>query len=449
MAMSNQNLAPSLKGLPFLGRLFSFKKDVLAELTCAQRSLGPVIRYKMGPFTIHQLNGVDSVNYVLKNTDQYDKKTHSSKILKAVTGDSILVSHSDKWEKHRRMMRPPFSRPELSNYVASMTDIVEGVMKEWESLGSEMSVNIASEMMKLTYRVIEQTLFGTRPEGSLRTLELAMADINSITYKRLARGVNLPLWVPSPENRKYVRAIAKIDKRINEIVEESDPNRQCLFTKLQQTNDTETNKKLTAQELRDEAVTLLVAGHETTANALTAVFYLLSEHPSILERLHIEVDQVLEGRIIKADDLSKLTLSCNVILESMRLYPPIWAMIRNSVEDDEIEGYSIPKGSSIVISPYVIHRMEEYWEEPEKFDPDRFEKSRHKSVPQGAYLPFGLGKRTCIGQNFAMIEATVILVTILQKFTISSLGETIEMDAGIVLKIKGGLSLKLGKRLPF
>jgi len=273
MEESYRKNAPSLKGLPVLGRLFSFKRDVLAELTEAQRELGSVIRYKMGPFTIHQLNGLESVNYVLKSTDKYDKRTHSSKVLKVVTGDSILVSHGEKWEKHRRMMRPPFSRPELSNYVESMTSIVAGVLDEWETLDLQEPMNIASQMMETTYRVIEKTLFGTLPEGSIKPLELAMADINSITYKRLARGINLPLWVPLPENRKYLRAIGEVDKRIAQIVNESNPSDSCLFTKLQQANDSETDKKLTAKELRDEAVTLLVAGHETTANALTAVFY--------------------------------------------------------------------------------------------------------------------------------------------------------------------------------
>jgi len=248
MEKSHNKKAPSLKGLPVLGRMFSFKRDVLKELIGAQRELGSIIRYKMGPFTIHQLNGLESVSYVLKNTARYDKKTHSSKILKIVTGDSILVSHGEKWEKHRRMMRPPFSRPELGTYVESMTSIVAGVIEEWETMDLQQPMNIASQMMKTTYRVIEKTLFGTLLEGSIKPLESAMADINSITYKRLARGINLPLWVPLPENRKYLKAIGEVDKRISRIAKESEPSDPCLFSKLQQVNDSETDKKLTAKE---------------------------------------------------------------------------------------------------------------------------------------------------------------------------------------------------------
>jgi cytochrome P450 len=307
------------------------------------------------------------------------------------------------------------------------------------------TVDIASEMMRLTYAIVGRTLFSADVGPDADAIEHAMQIILPHTFGRLGRVLNLPEWFPTPRNRRFRRALRDIDGVVYRIIDQhrsAQDNAQAngdLLSMLLRVRDEETGAGFSDEQLRNETITFLLAGHETTANALTWTFYLLSQHPEVERQLRDEVDTVLGGRTPTIEDLSRLSFTKMVIKEAMRLYPPIWIIERHVIHDDTVGGFSLPAGSAVVVAPYALHRHPSFWEAPDEFNPARFA----NRTPE-AYIPFGAGPRFCIGREFAMLEAQLIIAMVAQSFHLALLpGHRVEPLPGITLRVRNGLLMTL------
>jgi len=302
---------------------------------------------------------------------------------------------------------------------------------------------VASEMMRVTYRVVEGALFSTRTETGMGELERAITATLEFIYGGVRRGFHLPSFVPTATNLRFRRALALLDRRVQEIIDDHRRSpRDDLLGRLLVAADEQGGRRLDDRELRDEVITLLIAGHETTANGLTWLWYLLAQHPAAAERVRQELASVLGGRPPAAPDLPRLGYTTTVIQEALRLYTPIWAIVRRSVRENELGGYAIPSGARVVLSPYATHRHPGFWESPEEFRPERFAPERAAALHPYAYIPFGGGGRVCIGQHLAWLEALVITAVLAQTWRLRlEPGHPVEMDPGITLRAKHGMRM--------
>lgn len=428
------------RGDPLVGNLRAFRRDVLGLMCDSARRYGDLVRFHIGPMVVHLVNHPDHIEHILQtHAHNYDKNTRSSAKLRAICGDSLLTTNDKPWQRRRRLMQPVFHRQRIAHYAAEMTRCTAARLEHWHP---GQPLDVASEMMRLTYTIVGKTILGADVSPESDAVEHAMDTMLTHTYRRWGNIMDMPDWIPSPGNRRFRRALADVDRVVYRIINEHRTLPQHgytgLLSMLMEARDEETGAGFSDTELRNETITMLLAGHETTANALTWSFYLLAQHPDVAEQLRTELAVVLAGRVPTIDDLPRLKFTSMVIQESMRLYPPIWAIERRVIAGDVIGGYRIPAGSSIVISPYVLHRQPEYWPEPDRFDPQRFEGDKRPA----AYIPFGAGPRYCIGNEFAMMEARLIVAMVMQSFRLTlEPGHPVEPNPCITLRLRHGLRM--------
>jgi len=442
--MNKPALAPSPPGDFFTGHLQRLRNDVLGLLTDATRDHGDVVRFRVGPLVMHLVNHPDHVARVLmKNRQNYDKASRSSDCLGLICGESLLTANGATWKQRRRMIQPIFHRAAIAGFIDAIADCTATMLDEWalkERAGEP--VEIASEMMQLTFRVVGRCLFGADLGKEAHAVEEAMHVLVTHTYRRWRSILNAPPSWPTPANRRFQKALAEVDAIIARLIarhRESPPAVPTLLTMLMGSQDAESGASLSDAEVRNEAIAFLLAGHETTANALAWSLYLLDQQPQWAEAVRVEFEAVCGDSLPVMADLPQLGTTLHVFEESTRLYPPIWAMERHAVEADEIGGFLIPKGSGVIISPYTLHRHPEFWDRPGEFLPERFLERDH-----AAYYPFGAGPRFCIGHEFALAEARVILPMVLRRFELKAeAGQTVEPEPAITLRLKGGLWMEL------
>jgi enediyne biosynthesis protein E7 len=442
-------IAPGPPGHFLLGNLREFRRDVLGLVVSSAAEYGDVVRCRLGPQVVHLINHPDAIAQVLqKRAANYDKRTRSSSSIKSVTGDSLLTCNGEFWKRQRRMDQPAFHHRQIAGFADQMTAAAARMLDRWQA--GPQTLDIASEMAHLTYSIVGQTLFSFDTHSDAETVEQAMRVILPHVFNRLGNLINPPLWLPTPANRRFSRSLAAVDQVVYRIIHQhrlaqdrGEPDHD-LLAMLMRARDAETGAGLDDSQLRNETITFLLAGHETTANALTWIFYLISQHPAVEQQLLEEINNVLAGRTPTLADIPQLPYTKSVIQESIRLYPPIWIIERRVIQQDVIHGYTLPTGSAVVISPYALHRHPAFWREPEKFDPTRF----HAGVPE-AYIPFGAGPRFCIGNEFAMLEAQLITVMVLQAFQLKLLpGHPVEPQPDITLRPKHGMKMTLHPRIP-
>ena len=444
-------MAPGPSGSRILGNLRAFRRDVLRLLLESARQFGDVVRFRLGPEIVHLVNHPGHIEHVLqKNQQNYDKRTRSAAKLRGICGESLLTSDGDTWRRQRRLIQPAFHYQRIANFAATMVETTVEMLERWEKLAQEAEpFDLASEMSRVTYTIVGRTLFGADVSANAKEVEGALEVVLEHTYHRLEKLLDLPLNFPSPANRRFQHALGAIDQVVYGIISErrkTGGRKEDLLSMLLEARDEETGQGMSDEQLRNETITLLLAGHETTANALSWTFYLLSQFPEVEDQLRTEVASVLDGRTPVLEELPRLNYTTMVINESLRLYPPIWIYERHAVADDVIEGYHIPAGSTVVISPFVLHRHPVFWERPEIFDPTRFadEALLNRSGP--AYLPFGAGPHLCIGNNFAMMEARIILAMVAQRYRIRLRpGHPVEPKPGITLRPRHGLLMTAQK----
>ncbi len=433
------------------GAFLDYRKDPLAFYVDMAR-LGDLSKVQLGRITLHFINHPDFIQQVLQqNHRTFKRSDFDSALLGLLVGHSVLTASGDAWLRQRRLMQPAFHRKRIASFGATMTEATQEMLVQWGRVaGRGEPLDIWQEMMRLTLRIVGRTLFSVELDEEASGIGQAVTVGNQFLDYRMRTFPPAPLWLPTPRNRHFKQAKRTLDRLVLEMiaVRRAHPDAaDDLLTMLLEARDEESGEGMSDEQLRDEMITLIIAGHETTANALAWTLLLLAQHPDAAQPLYEEVDRVLGGRAPTTDDLASLPYTRMTIEEGMRLYPPAWAITRQSVEEQEIGGFSIPSGSIIVMLPYAMHRHPAFWEEPERFDPTRFTPERVAARPKFAYFPFGGGPRLCIGNTFAMTEAQLILATIAQRYRMQTVSEEpVGLQPLITLRPQHGIPLTLHER---
>lgn len=440
------------------GVLSMFRDNPLQAMMDLFQTYGDAIRFRAvlnfyGYLFFHP----DHYKHILQdNNRNYSKMPHPSlNLLRPVVGNGLLTSDGDFWRRQRRLAAPAFHRKRIAGFAQTMTAAVDAMLEGWHSLAKDgRSLDINETMMHLTLEIVGKTLFSidlTREADAVghafSAVNEGVAHLTGIPFADI--GLKIPFL---PTTRLVNGNTAVLDKVVNDIIQERRQNRASgsqddLLGMLMATRDEETGEGMSDQQLRDEVMTIMLAGHETTAVSLAWTFYLLSEHPDVREQLENEVDGLLNGRLPAFEDVPNLTYTTMVLEESMRLYPPAYAIARFGNAPDEVGGYQIPANTVITMSPYITHRHPDFWQEPERFDPQRFTPEHKAERPRFAYLPFGGGPRLCIGHSFAMTEAILLLASIVQRYRLTLLpGTQVAVEPLITLRPKGKLMMTITPR---
>lgn len=445
---------PMRKGIgPSLRYYWGFLVDPIGFVRSRFDAYGDIYYASNPSGGLFVLRHPDHLREVLTTrASSYGKQHSAFAQLSRVLGEGLLISEGDTWMRQRRMVNPGFAPPRMRAYGEIMVDEARHTSRTWSD---GTSLSIEKEMTELTLRIVSRTLFGhdvSKEDAS------AISRAMNAFQRSLSSPDFLPAWVPSPQRRELARSIADIDRIVYRLIRErrdvagarSGPTRERadLLQLLVDAVDPEGSEtaRLTEREVRDQLVTLFLAGHETTSQALTWTFYCLSQSPAAEAALHEELDRVLEGRDPTFEDLERLPYTEQVILEAMRLYPPVYAIARRAHEDTEVGGYRVPRGSEVMIWVYMTHRDERFYPEPEVFRPERFAKDRLAALPKLAYLPFGAGPRACIGKSFAIMEARLILATIAQRHRLSLASKRVVAQPRITLTPKNGIRMRVTSR---
>ena len=440
---------PAPRGLPVLGVLPNFMRDPLACLMDATQ-YGPVVSLGANTYSV---NDPALIKHILQdNHRNYDnRQTPTLMKLRPLLGRGLVLNEGESWLQQRRLMQPAFHRKRLAALGAMMADEAAALVQRWQTHAGEGSpVGISREMTQVTMRIILKAMFSTDIEGDFdamsQAIQVALAQIS----KRVLSLVSVPESWPTPGNRAFDAAVRTLDGFVYRIIEErrrSGKQMDDLLGMLLEARDEETGEGMSDTQLRDEVMTLFLAGHETTANLLTWAWYLIGTHLEVEQRLHAELDAVLGGRLPTVADLPALPYARMIVDETLRLYPIAWLVSRQPNEDDDVGGYRIPAGATVLVSPYVLQHHPAYWENPEQFDPQRFAPESSSNRPRFAYFPFGGGPRQCIGNSFAQMEAHLIIATIAQAYRLRLLpGEQVELKAAITLTPRNPLRMTVHPR---
>ena len=430
---------------PF-GHLSDLRRDPFGFLLRCRAAHGDLVGLRLFTTDAFLLSHPDHVQHVLQRKQPvYDKDLEPLRRLRPVLGNGMVTADGSSWKHQREAARPAFHGREVQAYAPIITDVVAGLMERWRAAANERRVvDMHQEMMHVTLRVAGRALFGVDLEAEADDSGALLNATMAAGLKRMNALVAAPMVLPTPNNRVLKTARRSLERMIDRIIDRSRGEgraRDDLLKRLLDDHDAWHPAGRTAQ-FYDEAITILLAGHETTANALCFSLHLLGRHPGIMHKLREETRQVLGGRPAAFGDLSKLTYTRMVLDESMRLFPPAWIIDRNCVEDDEIDGCRISRGSLILISPYVIHRHPAFWSDGERFLPDRFDKDQDHDRPRHAYFPFGLGPRVCIGASFALTEAVLVLASLIDNFDVEPVPDyVLRLDPNLTLRPKGGLPM--------
>lgn len=434
----------------FLGMQFiAFRRDPINFIQRMAREYGDISYFRMGPQDAFFLNHPDYVREVLLTHQQNFTKGRALQRAKRLLGEGLLTSEGDFHRRQRRLAQPAFHRQRMADYGAVMSAYAARMRDGWQD---GETLDISHEMMRLTLAIVGKTLFDADVEEEADEIREAMTAIVHLFNAMLVPFSELLEKLPLPQKRRFQRAKERLDTTIYRMIEErrhSGKDRGDLLSMLLDARDEEGDGAgMTDRQVRDEALTIFLAGHETTANAMTWTWYLLSEHPEVEAKLHAEIDSVLmDGRTPTFEDVAQLRYTEMVLAESMRLYPPAWAIGRLTINQQEIAGYVMPPRSLVLLSPYVMQRDARYFPEPERFDPERWTATAREARPQFSYFPFGGGARRCIGEGFAWMEGVLLVATLAQRWRLRHVPtHTVALQPAITLRPKHGMLMTLEKR---
>jgi len=442
--------APITSFIGIVNLLRRFSRNAMGTMLDFTRQYGDTYILRIGgesqvitsnPEFIYQIT-VAQASKFYKDRDYTDTKHGLARFL----GNGLLTSDGEFWKRQRKLAAPALHARRIANYGQTMVDFTVKMLDHWRD-GVQM--NVAREMTDLTAQIVARTLFNTDVAADLDRISAAIEGIQAYSGNRSAR--LLPTWLPTPLELRARRSRRDLDSVIFRMIREWRVTRQDrgdLLSMLLLAQDEDGNG-MTDEQARDEAVTIFSAGHETTANALSWTWYLLSQNPEVEAKLHEELDRVLAGRAPTLEDLEHLPYTEMVIKESLRLYPPAWGFGRLSNDEVHLGDYVLPKNTSFGVLTYFTHRDARLWEKPDAFIPERFSPENEKNLPKYGYLPFGGGPRICIGNAFALMEARLLLATIASRYRLTLVpGASVEMQPLITLNPQGGLNMQLHKRVP-
>ncbi len=443
--------APTPPAHPILGHSRVMAETVLETFPRWAAEYGDAVSMRIPGAAFMAVFSPEGIKHVLQtNAKGYSKQTRGYDKMRLFLGNGLVTSEGDFWKRQRRIAAPAFHRQRIEGFADTMVQATADMLDRWAQRATSSPLDVDRAMMKLTMRIASETLLGRDLSGEADAVGDALTFLTLNTNARIVRLLDVPLSVPTPENKRFLRETRVLDDLLNKVIAERrrDPaEHNDLLSMLLAARDEETGEAMTDAQLRDEAVTIFAAGHETTSNALSWTLLLLARHPDVAKRLYDEVDRVLGVRAPSVADLASLPFTKCVIQESMRLYPPAWIMGRCALEDDVICGYHVAKGTQVLLSPWATHRHPRHWEDPEAFDPDRFTPARSEGRAQYAYFPFGGGPRICIGNAFAMMEAQLILAMVSQRYRLElAPGARVEPERGITLRPAPSLPMYLRLR---
>ncbi|MCS6885717.1 MAG: cytochrome P450 [Acidobacteriota bacterium] len=445
MTMLNK-VPPGPPSRPFLANFWDFRNDPTGYLLRVAREYGDVCSLNTPPEQVFLVNHPELIKEVFTTLNQYMIKGRALQRAKAFLGEGLLTSEGELHRRQRRLAQPAFHRQRIATYADTM---VELAFRYRQRLVDGQQVDMAQEMTSLTMSIVAKTLFDADVEDESGQIGRALTELVRAFNLMILPFADLVQKIPLPGVNRFRRACGLLDEIIYGIISErraKGVDRGDLLSMLIIAQDEEGSGGMTDQQLRDEVMTLFLAGHETTANALTWTWYLLAKHPEIERKLHEEIDSVLSGRRPSFDDVKRLKYAEMVLAESMRLYPPAWAVGRRTLVDVTLGDYLIPAGSLIIVSQYVMHRDARYYPEPEKFDPERFTAQAQAARPKYAYFPFGGGVRQCIGESFAWTEGVLLLATIASRWRFELVDEHVEPEAVVTLRPKNGCRMLVRER---
>ena len=431
--------------------IVSLSRNPLGFLQKVAAKYGEIAHFKIGSTHLYLLSNPDYIKDVLVVHHQNFLKGHGLQRAKRLLGEGLLTSEGEFHRRQRRLAQPAFQSQRVYSYAKVMTAHAAQMQARWKD---GQTTDIADEMKRLTLLIAGETLFGANVESDVEEVNRALtASMNLFNVVRLPF-MELLEKLPLPGVRRFEKAKQSLDATIYRIIRDrraSGEDKGDLLSMLLMAQDTEGDGSgMSDQQLRDEAMTIFLAGHETTANALTWTWYLLSQNPEAEAKLHAELDTVLSGRTPTPADVPKLPYTEMVFTESMRLYPPAWTLGRRAVKDHKLGEYTIPANSVILMSQYVMHRDARFFPEPLKFIPERWLPEARATRPKFSYFPFGAGPRVCIGELFAMMEGLLLVAAVAQHWRMSlAQGQRVEPQALVTLRAKYGMSMVLKKRSNF
>lgn len=447
--------APQLKGLPLVGLLPALRRDPLRFFTRVARDHPGAVELHFGPDRVLMLNDPQMIRHVLQDNRLNYEKSKFYDMMRSVLGEGIFLAEGDDWLGQRKTATRSFQGCQLRRMTEAMQAAVDEMTDRWQvSASRQTSLAVVPEMMRLTLDIVMRTLFSVRLDGEHEDVFHAMTLVLRDAEKRIWSPFGLPRWLPTANNRAVARALATLDRFVYGLIEK----RRCerdedaafdraeagdLLDLMMANQEGRSDKRL-----RDQILSMILAGHETTANALAWTWYKLSKHPETLRRVRAEVDGVLDGRRPAFADLAKLTYTRCVFDEVLRLYPPLWTFSRTAVADDRIGELPVAAGTNVMLNMFAVHRRPELWENPEGFDPARFDPENGDPKRRFAYFPFSDGPRSCLGERFAVLESLIAIVGVVQRFDLHLLaGQEVKPEPMITLR-PAGLQMRLVPRDP-
>ncbi len=443
MASASQRRFPRVPGQPVVGNLFEGLRDRLGMLL---RSLdhGEDVRLRFLHLDYLLLTSAASMHHVLVDHPQRYVKSTNYAGLKVVLGEGLLTSEGSFWKRQRKLVQPMFHKQRLAGFADTMSECTTAMVLRLA--GEPGPFDLHRELMRLTFRIVGLTLLSRDLDGEARAVGDALTLALHWANEHVESLVRIPRWLPTPNNLRFDRAKKTLDTLVLRIVDqrrhaEADPARRSdLLDMLLDAKDEDTGETMDDAQIKHELLTMILAGHETTANALTFLFYLVAEHPAVRERMRAEVADVLGDRMPTPADLKRLEYVTCVIEESMRLYPPAYVFERQAAEDDVIGEILVRKGTIVVFSPYAVQRSALHWQRPSEFDPERFRPAVRSQIGKHVYMPFGAGHRFCIGNNFAMMEMQILTALLVRSGHFERAADyVLELDPQVTLRPKHGL----------
>jgi cytochrome P450 len=442
---------PGPRSLNPLKTTLAFRREPLRFIGDLQKQYGDIAQFRLAIWPMVFINHPDYIKRILQDNHlNYDKDVLFFQVARPVVGKGVAtVAGGHDWLRQRRLLQPAFHRQRIAALGTLITDDTSLMLQQWDIYARERRVfNVDEEMTNLTFQIIGQSLFNVDVSPKNHSFRQAFLQVNAFLIEYMATPFP-PVFIPTSRNRRFLSAIETMDSLTYEIIR----NRRRLqedvgdlLSMMLNTKD-ENGQGMSDKELRDEIMTMLVAGHETAAHALAWACYLLAQHPEVEERLHAELDQILAGRTPRVEDLPQLRYTRMVVEEALRLYPTAWLLMRRAIQDDEIGGYSIPAKSSLLWSSYFAHRHPDFWEKPEQFYPEHFSEELSAKRPGHAYIPFSSGPRVCMGNSFAMTEMQLILATIAQQYRVSiAPGYRAELKPLMTIRPKNGILISIEHR---
>jgi cytochrome P450 len=444
-----RRVPPGPTGPALLRTLWMFGADRLGLMSSAARTYGDAVRLAPPPKPFYFFNHPDHAKHVLADNAQNYHKGIGQVHARRALGDGLLTSEGELWRRQRRTMQPVFQARRIAGQASAVAEEAAGFVDRLRRIPADRTVDVVHELTALTLGVLGRTLLDA-DLGEFHSIGGSFEAMQDQAMFELATMSAVPMWVPLPKQLRFRRARRDLQRIVDRLVADrvardgAGTGRDDALSRLIQSTREEPDRRAGRQRMRDELVTLLLAGHETTASTLGWALHLVDRHPEVAQRLHAEAVEVLGDRLPTYEDLPRLRYTNMVIEETMRLYPPVWMLSRKAQGGDRVGGYDVPAGADVLICSYTLHRHPGFWSQPERFDPERFDPAAPKDRPRYAYLPFGAGPRFCVGNHLGLLEATFVLALISRDLRLTGLpGHRVVPEPMLSLRVRGGLPMRV------